>query len=161
MHTAAVRPEDEAILFDLYAGTRAEEVAAWGWDPAQQEAFLRMQFQVQRRGYAMQYPGGDHRMIWHEGQRVGQMLLFRERDAVRVVDISLLPRWRGSGLGTAVIGQVQAAAREGGMAVRLSVRKENQGARRLYIRLGFETVSESETHYAMEWRPSVQKADTV
>src|SRR5579871_1094420 len=35
---------DAAFCFSVYAGTRAEELAAWGWGAAQQEMFLKMQF---------------------------------------------------------------------------------------------------------------------
>ena len=34
--------DDELFLFALYCSTRADEIAAWGWEPAQREAFLQM-----------------------------------------------------------------------------------------------------------------------
>ena len=33
------RPDDESFLYELYASTRSEEMADWGWDTAQQEFF--------------------------------------------------------------------------------------------------------------------------
>ena len=62
-----VRPEDEPFLFELYASTRGDEMALVGWDKAQQEAFLRMQFNAQRSSYAMQFPNADYRIIAHDG----------------------------------------------------------------------------------------------
>ena len=38
------RPDVESFLYELYASTRSEEMAGWGWDTAQQEFFLNMQF---------------------------------------------------------------------------------------------------------------------
>ena len=35
-------PEDEAFLLQVYASTRAEEMALVRWAPGQQEAFLKM-----------------------------------------------------------------------------------------------------------------------
>jgi hypothetical protein len=35
-----VRPEDEAFLFELYASTRADEMALVGWFKQQQETML-------------------------------------------------------------------------------------------------------------------------
>ena len=40
--------DDEGFLLALYASTRQDEMAAWGWDAAQQEMFLRMQFLAPR-----------------------------------------------------------------------------------------------------------------
>ena len=36
--------EDESFLLSVYAGTRTEEMALAAWNAAQQDAFLRMQF---------------------------------------------------------------------------------------------------------------------
>ena len=151
--TVPVAVQDEPFLFQVYAETRRDEIAAWGWAPAQQEAFLRMQFQLQQRSYAMQFPGADHRIIRHDGAPAGQVLVLRLPDRIRVIDIALLPQYRGAGLGTAVLQALQAEAQQAEKPLQLSVRRENMGARRLYERLGFITTDASDTHYAMEWRP--------
>ena len=44
-------PDDEDFLWRLYVSTRAPEVAAFGWPPEQQEAFLRMQYRARRGSY--------------------------------------------------------------------------------------------------------------
>jgi hypothetical protein len=64
--------EDEAFLFELYASTRADEMALVGWDKAQQESFLRMQFNAQRSSYASQFPTADYRIIVHDGRMAGR-----------------------------------------------------------------------------------------
>lgn len=143
---------DEAFLFQVYAGTRREEVAAWGWDAAQQEAFLHMQFQVQQRAYQMQFPDAEHCLIVHDGCRVGRMILQRSKGALHLVDIALLPEYRGAGFGTAVLRALQEEAARAGKPLRLRVMKGNP-ARRLYARLGFAVTGESATHDAMEWSP--------
>jgi len=43
----AATASDEPFLFALYASTREHELAAWGWEPAQRDAFLRMQWMAQ------------------------------------------------------------------------------------------------------------------
>jgi hypothetical protein len=45
----------DAFLAKLYATTRDIEMALTGWDAAQQEAFLRMQFQFQTTHYRKHY----------------------------------------------------------------------------------------------------------
>ncbi|HLN61494.1 MAG TPA: GNAT family N-acetyltransferase [Symbiobacteriaceae bacterium] len=157
--TVPVAVQDESFLFQVYAETRRDEVAAWGWAPAQQEAFLRMQFQLQQRSYAMQFPGAGHQVILHEGVPAGQVMVLRLPDSIRLIDMAVLPDFQGKGLGTAVLQGLQAEARQAGKPLQLSVRKENMGARRLYERLGFITTAQSETQYAMEWRPERGDAD--
>ena len=43
----AVAPEDEPFLAELYASTRADEMALVDWDAATKQAFLRQQFEAQ------------------------------------------------------------------------------------------------------------------
>lgn len=159
--TVAVQPDDTAFLLEVYIGTRSAEVAAWGWAPAHQEAFLRMQFDLQQRAYAMQYPSADHRVIWHEGVPAGQILVARLPGEIRLVDIAVLPRFRGCGLGSALIRELQAEALQTGKPLRLTVRKGNVGARRLYERLGIDVTTESDLDEAMEWRPPVTSPGPV
>ncbi len=66
-----------------------------------------------------------------------------------LVDISLLPEARGSGLGTAILKDLVAA--ETG-PVQLHVERTNR-ARRLYERLGFEVV-ETQPIYLRMVRPA-------
>jgi ribosomal protein S18 acetylase RimI-like enzyme len=159
LQTAPVCPEDEAFLQDLYASTRREEVAAWGWEPAQQDAFLHMQFQMQRRAYAMQFAAADHRLILHDGIPAGCLLVARLPDAIRLVDIALLPQFQGHGLGTAAITALQAESAAADKPLRLTVRPENQGARRLYERLGFTVTAQTDLDETMEWRPPATSPD--
>lgn len=154
--TTPVRPEDEPFLFTVYAETRRAEVEGWGWPTAQQDAFLKMQFQFQRRSYAMQFPDADHRVIWHEGAPVGQILVDRSSQAIRLVDIALLQAFRGRGIGAELIRDLQAEAEQTAKPLQLTVRKENAGARHLYERLGFTATAETELDCALQWCPEVQ-----
>lgn len=154
--TTPVRAEDAPFLFAVYAAVRHAEVAAWGWHPAQQDAFLQMQFQFQRRSYAMQFPHADHRIIWHEGAPVGQMLVDRSPHAIRLVDIALLPEFQGRGIGTDLIQALQAEAEQTARPLQLTVRKENAGARHLYERLGFTATTETEMDCALQWYPATR-----
>jgi ribosomal protein S18 acetylase RimI-like enzyme len=106
--------DDEEFLFDVYASTRAEEVAAWGWDPARRQAFLRMQFDARRRAYQAAYPDADDRVIVQGGQAVGRILVRRADDHIRLVDIAVLPRYRKAGIGTCLIRELIAESRSSG-----------------------------------------------
>lgn len=144
-------PDDEPFLIQLYASTRWDEVAAWGWSPAQQEAFLAMQFRAQRQSYAMQYEGAERLILLQEGAPIGRLLVHRTADELLLVDISLLPESRGKGIGTSLVRELQAEAAATDRPLRLRVARENP-ARRLYARLGFVMTAEQGPYDAMEWR---------
>ena len=90
-----------------------------------------------------------------EGQVVG-MAWVRVAGAYGYVDdetpelaISVLPAWRGQGVGTALLTRLfEELARRGYERTSLSVQKENPAAR-LYRRLGYEVVRETEEDYIM------------
>jgi ribosomal protein S18 acetylase RimI-like enzyme len=142
-------PDDQAFLFQLYAGTRLHEVAAFGWSPAQQEAFFRMQFNAQQRWYQMSYPEADHQIILNEEQQpIGRMLVSRGQDAFMLVDIALLPEYRGHGIGMELLQKLIAQARAAGKPVRLQVMRTNP-AMHLYERLGFTKTGEDQMYVQM------------
>lgn len=65
--------------------------------------------------------------------------------------ISLLPEYRGLGIGTRLLNDLLLLLRENGhLRVSLSVQKENP-ALRLYQRTGFRIVAEKDTEYLMLW----------
>ncbi len=57
-----------------------------------------------------------------------------------ISELSVLPAWRGRGIGTALIEAAEALARERRISqIRVTVDARNDGAQRLYARQGFET----------------------
>lgn len=138
-----VTPSDDAFLFELYASTRAEEVAGWGWSAAQAEPFLRLQWLAQRRGYDARYPSEGHCILELEGRPAGRLWVVRGEQALRLVDISLLPAYRSRGVGTALLRGLLEEAAAAGKPLRLHVARSNP-ALRLYERLGFTPVGGAE-----------------
>ncbi len=70
-------------------------------------------------------------------------------DAMPSLSIALLPRYRGQGVGTALLTAMLAKASEAGYpGVSLSVQKANP-AHRLYRRCGFEEVVRNEEEFIM------------
>ena len=141
--------ENQDFLFQLYASTRMHEIAPFGWSPPQQEAFLRVQFNAQQGWYQQAYPQADHQIIFAADQPIGRILVAQEEDGTRLVDIALLPEYRGRGIGTQLIGELIEQATKAGSVVRLSVLRTNP-AIHLYERLGFVKTSEDQMYYQME-----------
>ncbi|NOK02485.1 MULTISPECIES: GNAT family N-acetyltransferase [Myxococcus] len=154
----AATAADDPFLFALYASTRESELAAWGWAPAQRDAFLRMQWVAQSHDWAARHPRADHQVVCLQGQPMGRLLVAKDAAAWRVVDIALFPAHQGSGVGTRLLTQVRDEAGKAGVPLRLRVLRTNP-ARRLYERLGFEVDAEppEETaapYVAMTWNPA-------
>lgn len=145
-----VSPQDEDFLWRVYASTRELEVAAFGWPPAQQEAFLRMQYRARCQSYATAFEQAEHSVLLADGAPAGFMIVARGPSEVRLVDIALLPEHRGHGLGaSAILGLIRETS-AGSIPLRLSVHRGNP-AIRLYQRLGFSAVSADSVYIEMEY----------
>jgi len=150
-------PEDREFLFRLYASTREHELRAFGWPPAQQEAFLRMQFNAQQQWYAATYSTAESQIIEQDRAPIGRIIVQREAAIWRLVDISLLPEHRGRGIGGELIRALIKECAASGAVLQLQVVNTNP-AQRLYSRLGFIKTGEDPIYTQMELRP--QKAES-
>jgi len=147
-------PGDEPFLYELYCSTRADEIAAFGWDKAQQDAFLQLQFRARQRNYQVQQLEVDSKIILKAELPIGQIIVMRSEREICLADIALLAEYRGAGIGTALIEELFEEARGSGRPVTLHVEKSNLAAARLYERLGFVRTGESGFHYKMRWNVS-------
>lgn len=143
-------PADEPFLFTVYASTRAEEIDAWGFGAVEAEAFLRMQWDLQIRSYAHQFPDAQIYLIHDGHERAGRIILQRAPDHIRIIDLSLLPEFRSRGIGTSLLHSLQRESRTNAIPLLLSVTPWNP-ARRLYERLGFEITGGTEMTLSMRW----------
>ncbi|QHT57732.1 GNAT family N-acetyltransferase [Cellulomonas sp. H30R-01] len=136
-------PADTAFVADLYAATRADEVAGFGWDDATTAAFLRGQHAAREAAFAATATGDA--VVEVDGVPVGRLVTARrEAGVVHVLDVAVHPDHQGRGTGTAVLRGVLADAHAAGATVRLHVRATNVRAAALYARLGFVPVDDAE-----------------
>jgi hypothetical protein len=56
-------PEDNSFLLSVYASTRAQELDQVQWGAGQREAFLKSQFEMQRREYDAKFPDREYNVI--------------------------------------------------------------------------------------------------
>lgn len=133
---------DEAWLDGLRRRAYADLFnATWGgWDEARH---LRQFSESIKRGHIS--------IIEVDGRRVGMVQLMEHGDAVELAEIQIDPRHQSRGVGTSVLRDVISNASARGRDVRLSVGLQNQRAIRLYERLGFLSVRQSETHRHMRY----------
>jgi ribosomal protein S18 acetylase RimI-like enzyme len=148
-----VAAEDEPFLMRVYAGTRAEELAPLPWTDEQKAAFVEHQFAAQTAHYAEHYTGMTSDVVLIGGEPAGRLLVARWSEEIRIVDISLLPEYRGRGTGTGLLRELMAEAAAAGKRLSIHVELQNP-AMRLYDRLGFRPVADEGVYVRMEWDPS-------
>jgi ribosomal protein S18 acetylase RimI-like enzyme len=142
---------DQEFFYRTFASTRADEVALTGWSAEQQESFLRMQFEAQRRGYLMQIPDARYWVIRQDGTPVGRLIVDRTADDIHLIDIGLLPEFRGRGIGSTLMAAIIQEATQERKPIRLFVERFNP-ALRWYEGLGFEVISGGQIYLEMVWR---------
>lgn len=142
---------DQAFLFELFCLSWPGGSDFPFLDSILRETLLRQQFDAQTAGYHSSYPDACAEIIEVNDAPIGRVLTDRGSDSILVVDIAILPQWRGLAYGARVLREICVEAQKAKVPVRLSVFIQNQGALRLYRRLGFERVAAFGVHLTMEW----------
>ena len=139
---------DVRFLRSLRRGTmrRHFQAAGIGWNEAKQRE-------------RVQYKLGCAQIVVHRGSDAGLIKVDRGSDPWTLVQIQLLPRLQGQGIGRRLITAVLEEASERQAQVSLTVLKASP-ARRLYRRLGFRPVGERERSLDMLWTPGLARRRT-
>jgi GNAT superfamily N-acetyltransferase len=144
--TGPAAQADQAFLRQLFASTRDRELEALGAGSPLAQHFLTMQFSAREQSYLSAHPGAERRIIEHasgasERKAVGQLWVDVTSTRIDLLDISLLPPWRGHGIGGALLQALLAQV--------------DNPARGLYARLGFAEIANTGPYLAMRWAPAM------
>jgi ribosomal protein S18 acetylase RimI-like enzyme len=145
-------PQDRELLRAIYASTRAEELAVTGWPEDTKAAFLAQQFDAQDRHYRAHFPDASFDVILVDGEPAGRLYVDRRADEILLVDIALLPAFRGRGAGGELLRAVIAEADAAGSPVSIHVERTNR-ALSLYERHGFEQIADHGVHLLLRRQP--------
>ena len=138
-------PEDRNFLYQLKKEVNLGYISAiWGWDEDYQQEEFDRDFQKRE----------EFSVIVSDDADAGFLQLQRGTDFLNVAEIHLLPAFRGQGLGTSVLRYIQALGDKEELPVLIGCFRANQGARDLYLRLGFQPAGESDTHYLFLYYPT-------
>ena len=111
----------------------------WGWDE-----------ELQERRFCESYDHTATQVVVVDGLAVGLLRVSERESAVFIDQVEITPKYQGQGIGTSLINDLLARGR----LVELGVLKVNVDARRLYERLSFRVIGDTETHYNMRAEPS-------
>ncbi|NVK42948.1 MAG: GNAT family N-acetyltransferase [Oceanospirillaceae bacterium] len=133
-------------------------MASCGWPADAIAAFLRHQCQLQYLYYLEHFPDGEFWIVERHGTAIGRLYLFWGETTLQLIDIALLPEFRGAGLGSALLDMLLTRADGTGLSVGLHVEVDNP-AQHLYRRLGFDTVGNNGVYLKMHRPAGTATAD--
>ena len=143
------QPEDEVFLFRLFGETQ-DQLALIRPNQALWNILVDVQYRGRKMTYGENFPAAEDAILCHRDAAAGRLLINREADCWRILDIAVLAALRGQGIASWALRQCQRQAAEAGVRIELSVNPMNP-ARRLYERLGFCAAEEDSMHVAMTW----------
>lgn len=148
-----IKKSDERFLSQLYASTREDELSILiNWTDEQKREFLEQQFQAQHKFYQGEFKKAQFSLVMMDQHPIGRLYIDRRKDEIRLIDIALLPSYRGQGIGRQLMEEVLEEGRKANKPVRIHV-EHNNPAMRLYNRLGFQKVGDTGVYFLMEWKP--------
>ena len=121
-----------------HEGLRPYVEALWGWDQTEQESRFREHFEI-----------SDISIVQVDGEDVGYTKVESHDDHVFLAGVYIAAGQRNRGIGTAVIEDLIARAAAEKKVLRLRVLRPNP-CQRLYKRLGFTIIGESDSHIDMQ-----------
>lgn len=144
----AAMEADRCFLHAVYASTRTAEFLDAGWGAHEVHTLLAGQFTTQDTYYHRHYPHGRFDVVQVGETPVGRLYHDWSGSDARVIDIALLPAYRGAGIGTRLMRALVAEAARREMPMCLYVEFHNP-VRALYRRLGFVAIGENGVYEQM------------
>jgi ribosomal protein S18 acetylase RimI-like enzyme len=151
-----VTAQDEQFVYDLVYQTIAETLFAETWDPSVRRPLLDLQVRAKHGSYAISHPHAEYAIVMLDDVSVGRLIIDRSGPCYDLVDIAIIPRHRGAGIGTRLILAICTEAAMMKKNVRLYVSAGNIRATALYRRLGFRVIEDQQTDLLMERAPEDQ-----
>ncbi|WP_005035781.1 GNAT family N-acetyltransferase [Holophaga foetida] len=147
-----IQDDDLPFLAELYASARADEMSQVSWSPETVRAFLLDQFRLQHHHYQTHYPGAAFELALVDGIPAGRRYVARWPKEIRLMDLALLPSFRGQGLGRQMLVELLKESDRTGLPLSLHVELNNP-VLAWYQRLGFEAVGTHGINLRMERQP--------
>ncbi len=152
--TRSVRlPDDADLLLAIFASTRESDLRllrlSGALSGSGSDAFLRMQFDAQSRHYGASYPNACDLIITVSDRPAGRILVDESATEILIIDLALLPEYRGIGVGAKLVRRMFESADANQLAIRCYVGTQSD-ARAFWDHLGFEELGSTGAHLMME-----------
>ena len=135
-------PDDHDLIYTLKSqSVRPYVEKIWGWDENYQQNDFDRDFSQM----------DQFKVIEINGEFIGFVQYYLEHSCYHVVEIHLLPEYRGNGLGSNILKALQEICVARDRKIQIGCFKENGRAKILYHKLGFIQIGETDTHYILEF----------
>lgn len=135
-------PDDHDLIYTLKSqSVRPYVEKIWGWDESYQQNDFDRDFSQM----------DQFKVIEINGKFIGFAQYYLEHSCYHVVEIHLLPEYRGNGLGSNILKALQEICIAQGKKIQLGCFKENVRAKKLYQKLWFIQIGETDTHHILEY----------
>jgi len=148
-----ISPADEPFLLEVYAHSRAPELAMLPWDDVQKQVFMASQFQAQHQHYQAEYPEATYEVILYDEEPVGRLYVDRRPDEIRILDLTVLPAYAGDLL-RGVLAKIMDEATVADKPIGMYVEVYKTDFLTLLHDLGFVQEEDHGVSYLMGWTPA-------
>ncbi|KAK0645798.1 acyl-CoA N-acyltransferase [Cercophora newfieldiana] len=139
--------EDRDACYTIHRVAMYDVVkATFGWDEEDQIA-----------RWNSEWDPSEFQIVVVDGRMIGSIDVVDRTNDILLSGIELEPAFQGRGIGSALIGKLQAKAAQRGVPLVLGVFEANPRARALYERLGFKEFHREGIKALMRWEPDVVK----
>lgn len=111
----------------------------WGWDEV-----------YQIKDFADSFKLSNFNKIVVKDKCIGFIEISESHSLINITEIHLVPKFQGQGIGSEVIKRVMDYAKETDKSITIGCFKKNIKALKLYKRLGFKIIKETEYHFHLE-----------
>jgi ribosomal protein S18 acetylase RimI-like enzyme len=113
---------------------------------------LELQYRAQAIDWNARFTESHHELVLLGGEPVGRIWVARTQRECRIVDLTLVPERRRTGLGSRLVAEVLLAADEAGVLTRLSVLRGNEPALAFWRCHGFVETHADALYLGLERR---------
>lgn len=136
------KPNDRDFIYALKsASVRPYVERIWGWDEHYQRNDFDSDFSAIDQFYVIEV----------DVKFAGFVQYYFEHPYYEIVEIHLLPEYRGNGIGSDILRYFREVCVSQNRKIRIGCFKENYRANNLYKKLGFVQTKETDTHYILEY----------
>ncbi|WP_420154787.1 GNAT family N-acetyltransferase [Siphonobacter sp.] len=106
---------------------------------------------IQWEFFEQTYQQSLTQIICQDETPVGTLRVERRTDEIFLSELYLLPTFQNQGIGSVLLEQLKAEARQRALPLQLTVLQVNESARRFYERHGLVCTAEIKHHYVMTY----------
>jgi ribosomal protein S18 acetylase RimI-like enzyme len=144
------RTDDQEFFYRLFCSVHSEKLQLVSLNLEEKNRLIELMYEGFTRHYRTLAPASDDRVVLLNNESIGRMILLQMSKEIWLADLAILPEYRQRGIGSALIGQLQAESMMSKRPVRLQVPQFDR-ALRLYQRLGFYEVDKVGPYLHLEW----------